>query len=334
MTAARTEPAIVVRLNGGLGNQLFQFAAARSLAQRCRVRLILDATAFTLPQERRAFALRPYPIAAEVVVNGYAFSPTRPLAMLPRPGGVSMHPHGLLDRIAYRLTKRRGLVEDATLAAVSGFRRLAGRSPGLQLRVFREDTFDYDPAFAALGTNIYLDGYWQSYRYFDDVHDLVVRELTLPYEPNDGNAGWLDRIRTSNSVCVHVRRGDYLMSDHFSQHGVCSANYYGRAMRLMTERTVTPHFFVFSDDLDWSRRHISGDNVAFVDANSAETAHDELKLMASCRHHIIANSSLSWWGAWLARHENQIVAAPDPWFSARKRTPDLFPPSWISLPRD
>src|SRR5262245_15997261 len=229
MIAVSTDPAIGVRLNGGLGNQLFQFAAGRSLAERCGARLILDATAFTLAQERRKFALGPYPIAAQVTHDGYTFPPTRPLVILPRPGGRAKQPLGLLDRIAYRLTKRRSLIEHMAVAVVSAARRLARRSPGLQLRAFREATFDYDPAFAALGADTYLDGYWQSYRYFDDVHGVIVRELTLPYEPNPANAHWLDRIRGSDSVCVHVRRGDYLLAHHFAQHGICSVDYYERA---------------------------------------------------------------------------------------------------------
>jgi hypothetical protein len=104
-------------------------------------------------------------------------------------------------------------------------------------------------------------------------------------------------------------------------------------MRLIAECVEEAHFFVFSDDLAWSREHVTGENLSFVDANPVEAAHDELRLMASCRHHVIANSSLSWWGAWLAHHAGQIVVCPDPWFSARKQTPDLFPASWIALPR-
>jgi hypothetical protein len=322
---------VAARLSGGLGNQLFQFAAARRLAQSCAARLVLDATPFTLPQERRTYALSPYPIDAAVVFDGYASSPIRPRVVLPRPRGVPIHPYGLVNRIADRLTGRPGAVEGAVSAVASHLRRARGGTSGLQ--VFRESTFDYDPAFMALGAGTYLDGYWQSYRYFDGVRDIISRELTLPLEPNSLNREWLVRIRSANAVCIHVRRGDYLMADHFADHGVCSPDYYARAMRLVAERAESPRFFVFSDDLAWSRAHFAAADVAFVDANPPAAAHDELKLMAACRHHIIANSSLSWWGAWLARHDGQIVIAPDPWFSTRNATPDLFPADWIALPR-
>jgi hypothetical protein len=322
---------VASRLCGGLGNQLFQFAAGRSLAQRCGARLILDATSFSLPQEPRKFALAPYPIDADVELDGYAYAPPRPVVGLPRPPGARERPDGIVDRVAYRL-KKRGLMNDAAFAVVLGvLQRVAGRPAAL--RVFSEKTFDYDPAFTKLGARTYLDGYWQSERYFADARDSIRRELTLPDAPNAANASWLAQIQASNSVCVHVRRGDYLLPPYSAQHGICSVGYYERAMLLVAERTEKPRFFVFSDDLAWSRAHIVGPNMAFVDANSAQGAHDELRLMAACRHHIIANSSLSWWGAWLAHHDGQIVVGPEPWFSTGQGTPDLFPRSWLTLPR-
>jgi hypothetical protein len=275
--------------------------------------------------------LSPYPIDADVEADGYAYSPARPVVVLPRPPGSRKRPNGIVDRVAYRL-KKSGVMNDAAFAAIlRALYRAAGRPAGL--RVFSEKTFEYDAAFAKLGARTYLDGYWQSERYFVDARDVICRELTLPDEPNAANASWLARIRSSNAVCVHVRRGDYLTPTYLAHHGICSVDYYERAMRLAAERTENPTFFVFSDDLAWAREHIVGSNIAFVDANPAEAAHDELRLMSACRHHIIANSSLSWWGAWLAHHDGQIVVGPDPWFSARNETPDLFPGSWLALPR-
>jgi hypothetical protein len=324
-------PVVAARLCGGLGNQLFQFAAGRSLAQRCGARLVLDATYFTLPVVRRKFALAPYRIDSEVVFSGYGYPPTRRVVVLPRPHGFAEHLDGVVDRIVHRLGANGKRVEEAIAAAVTGLRHVRGLPRAL--RVFGEKAFDYDCEFTTLGAHTYLDGYWQSYRYFDGIADVIRAELTIAREPNPANKSWLARMQRSNSVCVHVRRGDYLSGDHFGHHGICSTDYYARAMRLVAERVENPQFFVFSDDPGWSRQHVGGPNSAFVDANPPDAADDELRLMAACRHHIIANSSLSWWGAWLARHDGQIVIGPDPWFSGRDETPDLFPANWIALPR-
>jgi hypothetical protein len=331
VSQADDAPLVVARLSGGLGNQLFQYAAGRSLAQRSGARLILDATAFKLPQERRSFALDAYPIDAEIRRDGYAYEPVTPTVKFPRPADARERPDTLLDAVMYRLAKNGGAAD----RIVRTLWRLGERASGAAgLSVFAERGFDYDGTFARLGGRTYLVGYWQSPRYFADARALICRELALPSAPSRSNAEWLARIAQTNSVCVHVRRGDYLRPEHFDQHGVCSQGYYGRAMELIGQRVSSPQFFVFSDDLAWCRAHIAGPNVAFVDANGTDAAQDELRLMASCRHHVIANSSLSWWGAWLGAHADQIVVAPDPWFGTRTKTPDLFPPTWIALPRD
>jgi hypothetical protein len=151
--------------------------------------------------------------------------------------------------------------------------------------------------------------------------------------PNAANQQWLARINVANAVCVHVRRGDYLKAPHFEHHGLCSAEYYRRAMQDMRERTANPAFFVFSDDWAWAREHLSGGDAVVVNANGPEAGQDELRLMAACRHHILANSSLSWWAAWLAAGDGQIVIAPKPWFNTNADTPDLLPPAWRVLPK-
>src|SRR5262249_8985350 len=163
-----------------------------------------------------------YPLDAKVIFDGYAHPPTWPVAKLPRPRGEDGN--GLVDRIFYKMGRSGDMVKSAATAATSGLRRLVGQPPGL--RVLVEKSFDYDSAFARAGGQTYLEGYWQSERYFVDVRDILHRELTLPYAPNAANQAWLARIHAANAVCVHVRRGDYLRADHFAQHGVCSAEYF------------------------------------------------------------------------------------------------------------
>jgi hypothetical protein len=199
--------------------------------------------------------------------------------------------------------------------------------------VFSERSFDFDPAFAALGAQTYLVGYWQSARYFADIAGAIRHELRLPREPNVANAHWLARIAEVDAVCVHVRRGDYLLAPHFQHHGLCSVEYYRGAMTLVRDSRLGVRFFVFSDDWGWARQHFAGDDVTVVEANGPEAGQDELRLMSACRHHILANSSLSWWAAWLAAGDGQIVIAPRPWFTATAETPDLFPAGWLAVSR-
>ena len=226
---------------------------------------------------------------------------------------------GWIDRAA-RLLRARNIP----------LRRAAGEN---SFSVFNERSFDFDPRFPECGAQTYLVGYWQSERYFASVADLVRQELTYQRAPDAANARWLARIRAANAVCVHVRRGDYLLPAHFRHHGLCSAEYYRRAVGLMRERFADPQFFVFSDDWSWCRKHLADDDMVIVDANKPDAGQEELRLMAACRHHVIANSSLSWWGAWLAATADQIVVAPTPWFTHRPATPDLFPAGWVTLPR-
>jgi hypothetical protein len=314
-SAHRKAPSVVVCLFGGLGNQMFQYAAGRSLAIRTGSRLLLDATGFTLPQARRAYALDGYPLAAEARFDGYGHPPRTSSVRFP-----AAKLHRWIDRAA-RLLRARNIP----------IGRMAGEHT---FSVFNENSFDFDPRMRECGPRTYLVGYWQSERYFADIAGLVRQELTYLRAPDAANAQWLARIRAANAVCVHVRRGDYLLAAHFRHHGLCSADYYRRAIRLMRERVAAPQFFVFSDDWPWCREHLAAPDMVVVDANQPEAGQDELRLMAACRHHVIANSSLSWWAAWLGTTPGQVVVAPTPWFTHRSETPDLLPAGWVTMPRE
>lgn len=308
-------PSVVACLFGGLGNQMFQYAAGRSLAVRTGARLVLDATGFTLPRARRAYALEGYALAAETRFDGYRHPPRLSAVQFPAPPW-----SGWIDRAA-RLLRARNVP--------------IGRATGENtFSVFNERSFDFDSRFSQCDPQTYLVGYWQSERYFADIADLVRQDLTYQRAPDAANAQWLARIRAANAVCVHVRRGDYLLPAHFRHHGLCSADYYRRAVRLMRDRVADPQFFIFSDDWAWCREHLADRDMVIVEANKPDAGQDELRLMVACRHHVIANSSLSWWGAWLAASGDQIVVAPTPWFTQRSATPDLLPRKWVAMARE
>jgi Glycosyl transferase family 11 len=297
---------VATQLLGGLGNQLFQYAAGRALAERMGARLVLDTT--TRHAQYRPIVLDRLAIDAEIVGDAVG-KPRRRYFRLPGRLGQRLA-DSFHDRLptTYRIDGHR--------FNVFGERRL----------------FTYDPAFEALFGSTYLIGYWQSYRYFEDSAEQIRRELRPKQPPSEVNRMWHSRIEACNSVCLHVRRGDYL-GDQADSPIVCGLSYYREAMQHVSRFVTAPKLFVFSDDIGWCRSAFASTDAAFVDVNGPDDAIYDLYLMATCRHHIIANSSLSWWGAWLARHPEQIVIAPQPWLPGADTDRDLLPTQWIKLPK-
>jgi len=304
---------VATHLLGGLGNQLFQYAAGRALADRLGASLVLDATAFRTGYCQRPFELDRYPIQATVAWRGFRKGPRKGPVPLPDSAGPVEH--------ALRLA--------GSIMGGQGHR--GNRRP--RLDVFIQRGFDYDPRFETIAGSTYLAGYWQSYRYFESSAETIRRELLRPTPPPGANRDWLSRIGATNAVCVHVRRGDYLLARELRVHGLCSQDYYEKAMHRMAAQLQGAEFFLFSDDHQWCRENFHGPGIHLVDANGPDAAVEDLRLMAACRHHVIANSSLSWWAAWLADHPDQMTIAPEPWFAHLASTPDLLPRRWQTLPR-
>ncbi|MGA3079774.1 MAG: alpha-1,2-fucosyltransferase [Terracidiphilus sp.] len=187
--------------------------------------------------------------------------------------------------------------------------------------------------------NIYLDGNFQARQYAEDAEQHLRTELRLREPPTGKNLETLEDIRAvETSVSLHVRRGDY----GFWGGGprVLSLDYYAQAMRALLERVRKPTFFVFSDDIPFTREHlpksIEGARMVFVDNNDEANPHEDLRLMSACRHHIIANSTFSWWGAWLNPDPAKLVCAPMGWGLANPEewNSDLIPPGWLLIDAD
>jgi len=148
------------------------------------------------------------------------------------------------------------------------------------------------------------------------------------------NLEMLRRIESENAVCIHVRRGDYISNPETERvHGACSIDYYRSALVALRERTDHPRFFVFSDDPGWARAEFGSEgSITVVEINGADRNYEDLRLMSSCRHHVIANSTFSWWGAWLGAHAGQVVVAPKTWFASGDRdSRDICPASWLRV---
>ena len=292
--------AVIANLIGGLGNQMFQYATGRAVAHRHGVPLLLDAGGFAHYDLRR-YELGELSIQARLATEDE----------LAR-AGVKAKAPTLLNRVS----KALGLDRPANL--------------------LKEASFTYDARIEQVTPPVYLDGYWQSERYFSGIADLLRQEFMLKEPVDAANEKIAAQIREagSSAVSLHIRRGDYVNNPQTAQyHGVCSLDYYRSAVDYIAARVSAPHFFVFSDDHAWVGENFKLDHaVTLVDVNGADRGVWDMALMKACRHHIIANSSFSWWGAWLNPHADKIVAAPERWFSgASHDTSDLVPASWIRL---
>ncbi len=182
-------------------------------------------------------------------------------------------------------------------------------------RAFAQPYYHFYEEFLDLPSSVYLSGYWQSERYFLP-YASAIREHLVPRAPmSDRNAALKQRTQATQSVSVHVRRGDYQKSEYASFFAVQPLAYYQQALKTLREQLDNPTFFFFSDDIAWCKQTFADQEAVFIDHNSGAQAYWDLLLMASCKHHIIANSSFSWWGAWLNPRPDKRVIAPQRWFT-------------------
>ena len=206
------------------------------------------------------------------------------------------------------------------------------RRLNLHLSWVMQRDFAFNTKYLQLNKNktLYLDGYWQSEKYFQDVASSIREKLIFP-ELDVKNKEYLDAIQNVMSVSIHVRRGDYV--NHFLHGGICDLAYYQKAIAYIREKVANPHFFVFSNDLDWCKDNLPlNSNVTYVDFNTGENSFRDMQLMSLCKHNIIANSSFSWWGAWLNVNPDKTVIAPSRWFNSVKYdTADVIPDSWYKI---
>jgi hypothetical protein len=189
----------------------------------------------------------------------------------------------------------------------------------------------YQPdAFAKPG-HVYLAGTWASERYFDEAADSIREQFTFAAPPEDENERILDCIRSRNAVSVHVRRGDYVsIPETNERHGTCGLDYYHSAFEHIAEREADPVVYVFSDDPAWVQEHLKLPcPTVYVTHNVGKRNYEDLRLMAACRHFIIANSTFSWWGAWLGQGDGKIVVAPKRWGNKLDEMDDPVPENWI-----
>lgn len=292
---------IIVKLIGGLGNQMFQYAVGRHLAIKNDCLLKLDISGF------EKYTLRTYDLHHFNIKENIATADDLSGALLPS------------DWFYQKMHKRMGIL-------FGGVQKI---------KYVKESIRDFIPEILTLGNNVYLDGYWQSEKYFKDIEHIIRDEFIVKTPPDPINKQKSKEIQDSESVCIHIRRGDYVTNPVTNQtHGVCTVDYYLEAIEKMLKTIDNPHFYVFSDDIEWAKANISVNRpIDFLSHNNASKNYEDLRLMSDCKHHIIANSSFSWWGAWLGKKEGQIVISPGRWFTSKKEhnMDDRIPGKWLRM---
>lgn len=205
---------------------------------------------------------------------------------------------------------------------------------------YQQNAFEFDPSLFQLKRmaerDLFLFGYWQAYPYLEAIRPILQTEFKTKESAPDHYQSYLEHIRSSESVMLHIRRGDYVNSPSAAKfHGVLPLSYYQQAIEVLLLQKPDSHFFIFSDDLPWAKEALPKNlKITFVEnALQADAAAQELQLMTECKHHIIANSSLSWWGAWLKQDGNGLVFTPNRWISDNSLDlSNLLPSSWHKIP--
>ena len=288
---------IIVRFRGGLGNQMFQYALYRKM-QLLGNTVCAD---LSLYENKRA--------APFVLTDAF-------------PNASRYFKIGLKAEDWYNNLPSRSLFS----------RVLAVVFPEKSKYVFEREDSKYAP-FILRCKDCVLDGYWQTEKYWKDIKDIIRAELSFHKEDSDDLNDIEAMIQQNVSVCVHVRRGDYLLPQNqllFSN--ICTKEYYRKAQEVICHSVSNAKFFFFSDDIEWVKENLQCRDAVFVQDYIGTRYPDwyEMYLMSICKHNIIANSTFSWWGAYLNDYDNKIVVAPANWIN-NKKTPDILPESWIKI---
>lgn len=289
---------VVVKLMGGLGNQMFQYAIGRNLACKWNTELVLDVSFLLDRTPRKDFIFRDFDLDL-FQLDSYGF---------------------FNDKMARKFNKNSIFKKES-------------------LKI-EEKSFQYYPLIEQLSKrDIYLDGYWQSYKYFSKIEAKIRSEFKFSKKLNKSQLLLSDKILQTSSVCINFRRTDYLtVPSALKTHGVPSLNYYYEAVEILLKIIGEDlEFFVFSDDIEWCETNFKLDKkIHFIkhDLYKGERFSSYLQLMTCCKYFIIPNSTFAWWAAWLSTFSEKIVIIPEKWFVdsvLQTQIQDLHPDNWIKI---
>lgn len=297
----------IVKIMGGLGNQMFQYAFGLALGKAFGVKVLYDIFWFD-----------------EMKQAGWDNATVRCYGLDAFVANVEFASHEQIA-LCYNQTRVRVSWLPGELRKL--FRRPKYRY--LAPKILERQQNVYDESLLAPRCKGYYEGYFQTERYFADLKDQLCVDFTLKHPLGGDGKKILKLIHSVNAVSLHVRRGDYVQLSEI--YGVCSLSYYQKAIAYIVSHVQEPHFFLFSDDVEWVQQHMKLDApYTIVDVSDAQSDYCDLELMKNCQHHIIANSSFSWWGAWLNPNPHKIVICPHPWLAAGTPT-DIVCKNWLQI---
>lgn len=294
---------IIVRITGGLGNQMFQYAVAKSMAKKNNDVFKLDTT-FYPKQSLRKYELDLFNIKENIALN----------IDIDKLKGKEGLVYKIKNRLKIKNKKPNSYKSDSLL--LNGAKNT--------IKIFEKQIFE-------LKEDVYLDGYWQSEEYFKDIREEIIKDFTPKYDISEEAKKYIKEIENSNSISLHVRRGDYVDNAMFKGSGlsVTETSYYKDAIEFMNSKVENPKYFIFSDDISWCKENFDFlEDKVFVD--DTKSAIDDMLLMSKCKSNIIANSTFSWWGAWLNQHKNKIVVVPKIWYRTNHKL-HLAPKGWVKI---
>lgn len=286
---------VIVKIIGGLGNQMFQYAYTKYLQQKGHeVKLDID-------------GFETYRLHGGYQLDGYAID----LGCSTK----SENNKFCNNAVCYKILEKIGI-----------------RNP----KIIKEKNLLFDKKLLNIENDKYIDGYFQCEQYFVEIKDILLKQFIMTQDKSNYTIDIEKQIISSKRSCsLHVRRGDYLSSQKaLKVHGLCDMDYYKKAINILNDKFSDMTYFVFSDEMAWVKENLKIENAIYVDAQEERMPHEDIYLMSVCNHNIIANSSFSWWSAWLNQNEEKIVIAPNRWFAddrMQEQAKDIIPQSWVKI---
>ena len=285
---------IIVKIIGGLGNQIFQYAYAKSLQQK-GYEVKIDISAFETYKLHGGYQLDKYNIDLPVSTK-------------------EENDKFCKNNITSKILKKLGF----------DFSKKT-----------QEKSLLFDNTRLNIEDDDYIEGYFQSEKYFKDIRDIILKQFVI----NQVVLGYTKEIEykilsSQNSCSLHIRRGDFINSKNISIHGVCDVEYYINSMQYIEGKAKDINYFIFSDDMEWVKESLTIERAIYIESEEKRIPHEDVYLMSLCHHNIIANSSFSWWGAWLNQNKEKIVIAPKNWYADEKlesQSGDVVCESWVRV---